>query len=51
VRLLLATRDAHAVYQQAGFEPLEGAWRWMEIDRRPTRAAIMATGEPDGESG
>lgn len=41
-RLLLATRDAHAVYAKSGFEPLEGAWRWMEIDRRPTRAAIMA---------
>jgi GNAT superfamily N-acetyltransferase len=48
LRLLLATRDAHAVYAQAGFEPLEGAWRWMELDRRPTRASILAMGPPDG---
>jgi GNAT superfamily N-acetyltransferase len=49
LRLLLATRDAHAVYAKSGFEPLEGAWRWMEIDHRPTRAAIMASdpGDPD----
>ena len=45
LRLLLATRDAHAVYAQAGFEPLEGAWRWMEIDHRPTRA-VLAIMEP-----
>jgi GNAT superfamily N-acetyltransferase len=44
LRLLLATRDAHAVYAQAGFEPLEGAWRWMEIDHRPTRAAVLGDG-------
>jgi GNAT superfamily N-acetyltransferase len=36
-RLLLATRDAHTVYEQAGFEPLDDPGRWMEIDRRPTR--------------
>jgi GNAT superfamily N-acetyltransferase len=45
-RLLLATRDAHAVYAQAGFAPLEGAWRWMEIDHRPTRDAVLAAGDP-----
>lgn len=45
-RLLLATRDAHAVYAQAGFVPLEEAWRWMEIDHRPTRAAILGHGPP-----
>ena len=39
-RFVLATRDAHEVYRRSGFEPLEGAHRWMEIDRRPTRAAI-----------
>ncbi len=48
LRLLLATRDAHAVYAQAGFAPLEGVWRWMELDRRPTRDAIIAMGPPDG---
>ncbi len=48
LRLLLATRDAHAVYAQAGFAPLEGVWRWMELDRRPTRAATLAMGPPEG---
>ena len=43
LRLLLATRDAHAVYARAGFEPIVGASRWMEIDRRPTRQAILAS--------
>ena len=42
LRLLLATRDAHAVYAKAGFEPLAGVWRWMEIDRRPHKDAILA---------
>ena len=42
LRLLLATRDAHAVYAKAGFEPLAGVWRWMEIDRRPGKDAILA---------
>jgi GNAT superfamily N-acetyltransferase len=36
-RVLLATRDAHPVYAQAGFEPLDVPSRWMEIDHRPTR--------------
>jgi GNAT superfamily N-acetyltransferase len=36
-RLVLATRDAHEVYQRCGFAALEGADRWMEIDQRPTR--------------
>jgi GNAT superfamily N-acetyltransferase len=40
-RLLLATRDAHPVYAKAGFEPLAGVWRWMEIDRRPGKDAIL----------
>ncbi|GAA2642481.1 GNAT family N-acetyltransferase [Dactylosporangium fulvum] len=41
-RFVLATRDAHEVYRRSGFEPLAGAERYMEIDRRPTRAAILA---------
>ena len=41
-RFLLATRDAHEVYRRSGFEPLAGPGRFMEIDRRPTRAAILA---------
>ena len=42
-RFLLATRDAHDVYRRSGFEQLVGAHRYMEIDRRPTRAAILGT--------
>lgn len=42
LQLLLATRDAHSVYAKAGFEPLAGVWRWMEIDRRPGKDAILA---------
>jgi GNAT superfamily N-acetyltransferase len=40
-RFLLATKDAHGVYERSGFTPLEGAGRFLEIDRRPTRAAIL----------
>ena len=39
-RFVLATRDAHEVYRRCGFAALEGADRWMEIDQRPTRAAL-----------
>ncbi|MER7274238.1 GNAT family N-acetyltransferase [Dactylosporangium sp. NPDC000244] len=42
LRLLLATRDAHEVYRRSGFEPVAGPQRFMELDRRPTRAAILA---------
>jgi predicted GNAT family acetyltransferase len=41
LRFLLATADAHGVYRRSGFTALEGADRFMEIDRRPTRAAIL----------
>ncbi|MDG6105227.1 GNAT family N-acetyltransferase [Dactylosporangium aurantiacum] len=47
-RFLLATRDAHEVYRRSGFEPLAGPTRFMEIDRRPTRGAILAS-LPDPE--
>jgi GNAT superfamily N-acetyltransferase len=40
-RFHLATRDAHEVYRRCGFVAMEGADRWMEIDRRPTRAAVL----------
>jgi hypothetical protein len=40
-RFVLATRDAHEVYRRCGFAALEGADRWMEIDERPTRAAVL----------
>jgi GNAT superfamily N-acetyltransferase len=40
-RFVLATRDAHEVYRRCGFAPLEGPDRWMEIDERPTRAAVL----------
>ena len=48
LRLLLATRDAHALYAKSGFAPLEGGWRWMEIDHRPARDAILSAGPPPG---
>jgi hypothetical protein len=35
-RLILATRDAHTVYEKAGFVPLAEPARWMEIDVRGT---------------
>ena len=41
LRVLLATKDAHEVYRRSGFAGIEGAGRFMEIDRRPTRAAIL----------
>ena len=47
-RFLLATRDAHEVYRRAGFGPLTGPGRFMELDRRPTRDAILAA-LPDAE--
>jgi GNAT superfamily N-acetyltransferase len=34
-RVLLATLDAHGVYQKVGFAPLAHPERWMEIDTRP----------------
>ena len=40
-RFHLATRDAHEVYRRCGFVAMESADRWMEIDRRPTRAAVL----------
>ena len=40
-RFLLATKDAHDVYRRSGFTELAGAHRFMEIDRRPTRNAIL----------
>lgn len=40
-RFLLATKDAHEVYRRSGFAELAGAHRFMEIDRRPTRNAIL----------
>jgi len=44
LRFLLATRDAHEVYERSGFAAVEGAHRFMEIDRRPTRAAVLGHG-------
>ncbi|MBW6432777.1 GNAT family N-acetyltransferase [Actinoplanes hulinensis] len=40
-RFLLATRDAQEVYRRSGFAELEGAHRFMEIDRRPTGNPIL----------
>ena len=32
-RLMLATRDAHGLYAQYDFEPLQGVEKWMEVWR------------------
>jgi len=40
-RFVLATRDAHEVYRRCGFAAMGGTDRWMEIDRRPTRDAVL----------
>ncbi|MBX9603321.1 MAG: GNAT family N-acetyltransferase [Bryobacteraceae bacterium] len=32
-RFLLATKDAHSLYAQFGFEPLSAPERWMSIER------------------
>jgi GNAT superfamily N-acetyltransferase len=40
-RFVLATRDAHEVYRRCGFAALAGPDRWMEIDERSTRAAVL----------
>lgn len=34
-RFTLATLDAHGVYADLGFTPLEHPERWMHIDKRP----------------
>ncbi|MEH1123738.1 GNAT family N-acetyltransferase [Micromonospora sp. CPCC 206061] len=34
-RILLATLDAHGVYEKLGFTPIVEPGRWMELDRRP----------------
>lgn len=36
-RFVLATKDAHGVYEKIGFQPLELPGLFMEIDDRPTR--------------
>ena len=36
-RIVLTTRDAHAVYAALGFGPLRVPQTWMEIDLRATR--------------
>jgi GNAT superfamily N-acetyltransferase len=45
-RVLLATRDAHGVYQKAGYAPLSKPERWMEILRESVSpAAVVAAGD------
>jgi GNAT superfamily N-acetyltransferase len=36
-RFVLATRDAHGVYERVGFGPLRVPATWMEIDNRANR--------------
>jgi GNAT superfamily N-acetyltransferase len=44
-RIILATADAHTVYEKAGFTPLVEPGRWMEIDLRTTRGGRNADGD------
>ncbi len=44
-RLILATADAHGVYEKAGFVALAEPRRWMEIDQRTTRGDRNQTGD------
>jgi GNAT superfamily N-acetyltransferase len=47
-RLILATADAHGVYEKAGFTPFAEPDRWMEIDLRTTRGGRNLAGDvPD----
>lgn len=32
-RVVLMTREAHALYRRSGFVPVEGSARWMQLDR------------------
>jgi GNAT superfamily N-acetyltransferase len=43
-RVLLATRDAHALYARYGFAPLTGPERFMEV----YRPGVYAVGGPPG---
>jgi GNAT superfamily N-acetyltransferase len=45
-RFVLATRDAHEVYRRCGFAPLDRPGFWLEIDQRPTRAALLGIEPP-----
>jgi hypothetical protein len=45
-RLVLATRDAHEVYRRRGFTALDRPGFWLEIDERPTRAALAGIEPP-----
>lgn len=42
-RIVLATADAHNIYEKAGFTPLAEPGRWMEIDLRSTRGGRNGT--------
>ena len=43
-RWMLATRDAHALYEKTGFTPLGQPDRWME--RRPVKGYVAGAPDP-----
>lgn len=45
-RWMLATQDAHGLYQQYGFTPLNAPERWMEIHRPDIYAKVGAQDIP-----
>ena len=42
-RFVLATRDAHTVYETVGFEPMRYPSFWMELDLRADRPAPIVS--------
>ncbi|MET7821199.1 GNAT family N-acetyltransferase [Micromonospora zamorensis] len=47
-RILLATNDAHQVYAQVGFTPLDVPERWMNLDRRIPVTPVTGKEQSDG---
>ncbi|PZG01326.1 GNAT family N-acetyltransferase [Micromonospora deserti] len=45
-RILLATRDAHAVYEKVGFTPMTDPHRWLQLDRRDQPVSPVTGKEP-----
>ncbi|MGC2695619.1 MAG: hypothetical protein WA738_07495 [Candidatus Angelobacter sp.] len=46
-RWMLATQDAHGLYQQYGFTSIKGAERWMEIHRPDVYATKGNEADPE----
>lgn len=49
-RILLATEDAHGVYEKVGFAPVTDPRHWMQLDRRSGAVSPVTDKEPYGTS-